>query len=90
MSKTFDITPESLYLRPQGFYDAINVRVLLNKRANDVNIGDQVVTFDDGDEIYYDKLLIASGKVNQMYILNICHKTCSSTYNNLRFSCLIL
>ena len=63
LSKSMDNNPESLYLRPQEFYDALNIRVLLEKRASDVNLEDQTVIFDDGDEIYYDQLMIATGTI---------------------------
>nr|CAB3220717.1 apoptosis-inducing factor 3-like [Phallusia mammillata] len=61
LSKAMDVNPENIYLRPQDFYDAVNIKILTQKRATEVNAEEQYVTFEDGEQIQFDKLVIATG-----------------------------
>ncbi|XP_078492604.1 apoptosis-inducing factor 3-like [Ciona intestinalis] len=61
LSKAMDIKPEAIFLRPQEFYDAVNIKIINNKRVNGVNAETQVVTCEDGDTFKYDKLMVATG-----------------------------
>jgi len=62
------INPEAIYLRTQDFYDAVNIKVLTAKQATGVDVKGQVVKFQDGDEISFDKLVIATGKFHSSVI----------------------
>jgi NAD(P)H-nitrite reductase large subunit len=47
--------------RPDNFYSENNVKALLGKKAVKINSEDRVVVLDDGQNIKYDKLLVATG-----------------------------
>jgi len=61
LSKAMDIDPEKIYLRPQQFYDSVNIKVMKNSNATEVNLKEKIVGFQDGNCIKYDKLVIATG-----------------------------
>lgn len=69
MSKAIDSDPQALYLRSQDFYDDANIKVLLKKKANHVNTKEQFVKFEDGDQISFDKLLVATGMTLLFFLL---------------------
>ncbi len=52
---------EKIYYRPSDFYERMNVTPMLGKRAVSIDFGNKKVKLDSGEEIGYDKLLIATG-----------------------------
>ncbi len=55
------ITEEELYFKNKDFYEANNIRTYLGKKALSLNAEKKIVSLDDGTELSYDKLLIATG-----------------------------
>lgn len=52
---------ERLHLRPQSWYEDNEVTIMLSTTVASVNPEKQQVLLDDGEAIYYDKLLLATG-----------------------------
>lgn len=55
------ISEEGLYIRPACFYEALNIKTYLGRKVVHVHPALQKVILDDGEEILYDKLLLATG-----------------------------
>lgn len=53
--------PETLQLRPGEWYDDNDVDLLLGRRATSVDTQSRLVSLDDGAEIAFDKLVLATG-----------------------------
>ena len=56
-----ELPPERLYFKPAAFYDDPQVEVLLNTRVAGIDRAGGAVTTDSGQEISYDKLVLALG-----------------------------
>ena len=52
---------EKLYYRPLDFYERMDITALLGKRAVSIDFENKKVKLDSGEEVGYDKLLIATG-----------------------------
>ncbi|GAB6033524.1 Apoptosis-inducing factor 3 [Chamberlinius hualienensis] len=63
LSKAMDVDVKTIFLRPPEFYSSADIQVLMNKEAKSIDILKKKVLFTDGQEINYDKLLIATGAV---------------------------
>lgn len=64
LSKDFlagDETKDEILINPADFYDANDIDVYLNTRANKVDLGRHHVYTDAGEGFRYDKLIIATG-----------------------------
>ncbi|QGP91564.1 Nitrite reductase [NAD(P)H] [Neomoorella glycerini] len=55
------IQEEGLWIRPPSFYEALGVRTCLGRRAVKVRPASGVVVLAGGEEVPYDRLLIATG-----------------------------
>lgn len=55
------VKPENMVYRKADFYDKNEVKLLLGKRAAAIDPEAKTVTLEDGKEVKYDKLLIATG-----------------------------
>uniref|UniRef100_H2Z8R5 Rieske domain-containing protein n=1 Tax=Ciona savignyi TaxID=51511 RepID=H2Z8R5_CIOSA len=71
LSKAMDVKPDAIFLRPQEFYDAVNIKIINNMRATDVNTESQVVTCEAGESFKFDKLMIATGNCGRPRTLPI-------------------
>ncbi len=56
-----DVDPDDVHLRPQGWYAEKDIELLLGRRAERLDADRRVVTLDDGEELPFDHLLIATG-----------------------------
>ncbi len=56
-----DIQEKDLWLRAQDYYQAWRFRPVLGRRVLEVNPAAQTVALDNGDQLPYDRLLVASG-----------------------------
>ncbi|MCI1965628.1 MAG: FAD-dependent oxidoreductase [Oscillospiraceae bacterium] len=54
-------TEEKMKARPAEFYEKNGVTLLCGKRAAQVDFGRKAVVLEDGEQIYYDRLFIATG-----------------------------
>jgi 3-phenylpropionate/trans-cinnamate dioxygenase ferredoxin reductase subunit len=54
-------TPDDLFVHEEGWYGDNSVELLLGVRATGLDRERQVVTLDDGRELAYDRLLLATG-----------------------------
>ncbi|KAG1649867.1 Apoptosis-inducing factor 3 [Nymphon striatum] len=61
LSKALDSSGTKLALRSEEFYESLNIQILLNKKAVEVNTGSKTVKFCDDSQIDYDKLVLATG-----------------------------
>lgn len=61
LSKTLDVTAESLHLRSQKFYDDHHIETMLNVEATALDAGTKEITLNNGYKIKYDKVYIATG-----------------------------
>jgi 3-phenylpropionate/trans-cinnamate dioxygenase ferredoxin reductase subunit len=64
LSKKFmsgEMPLERVYFKPPEFFDAEKVELKLNANAAKIDRARKVVVLDDGEELTYDKLLIATG-----------------------------
>lgn len=63
LSKTYLKAPEhgGLVLRPESFYQAQNIELLLSKRVVDINVAAKSLILQDGTTISWDKLVFATG-----------------------------
>ncbi len=55
--------PEWMPLRPDDFYEENGIQILKGININGVNFKGKIVSFDNGENLKYDKLLIATGGV---------------------------
>jgi len=55
------VEKENMFLRKKEFYEKNNIKVLLGKEATGIDPKNKIVKIDDGAQINYEKLLIASG-----------------------------
>ncbi|SMB92466.1 Pyridine nucleotide-disulphide oxidoreductase [Thermanaeromonas toyohensis ToBE] len=55
------ISEEGLYIRPPGFYEVLGIEAYLGREAVQIHPGLKKVFLDDGREIIYDRLLLATG-----------------------------
>jgi len=56
-----EMSEEELLLRPEDFYEAQGIEALLGRRVASIEPGERRVILADGQEIVYDKLLLATG-----------------------------
>ena len=56
-----DIGEEKLLFRPEGFYDKNKIKAILGKKVERIEPEKNKVILNDGEEIEYNKLLIAAG-----------------------------
>lgn len=55
------INDEGIYYRPKDYYEKYKVTPILGRRVEKVDFEEKKLYLDSGEEIYYDKLLIAVG-----------------------------
>jgi len=55
------LSPDRLALRPPGFYSQHGIDLKLGCRVQEIARGDKLVRLDDGSEVAYDALLLATG-----------------------------
>ena len=53
--------PEWMPLRPEDFFDEHNIEILKNKVVSHIGAGAKRITFENGETLAYDSLLIATG-----------------------------
>ncbi|HMJ08385.1 MAG TPA: FAD-dependent oxidoreductase [Pyrinomonadaceae bacterium] len=53
--------PEWMPLRPDDFFDEYAIEVLREKEATSINAAGKIITLNDGEDLQYDSLLIATG-----------------------------
>uniref|UniRef100_H2Z8R6 Rieske domain-containing protein n=1 Tax=Ciona savignyi TaxID=51511 RepID=H2Z8R6_CIOSA len=84
LSKAMDVKPDAIFLRPQEFYDAVNIKIINNMRATDVNTESQVVTCEAGESFKFDKLMIATGNFKRalIYKLSLSFNTIQQIFQN--------
>jgi len=58
---TGERTLEGILFRPLDFYDQNNIIFLPGKKASDLNLGHQTVLLEDGEQIAWEKLVLAVG-----------------------------
>jgi NAD(P)H-nitrite reductase large subunit len=58
---TGERTLEGMLFRPLDFYDENNITFLPGKRVSDLNLGHQTVRLEDGEQIAWEKVLLAVG-----------------------------
>lgn len=63
LSKMMDVDVKTILLRPKEFYDNGDIQVLTNKEASEIDILQRKVSFKDGQNLKYDKLLLATGAI---------------------------
>lgn len=56
-----EIKPSKIYFRPKDYYEKNKVKPILGKKVERVCFDENRVLLKDGEELYYDKLLIATG-----------------------------
>lgn len=64
LSKKFlsgDLPAERLYIKPASFYDDPQIRLCLNTRVTSIDRGKKSVAIGAGDNLGYDKLILATG-----------------------------
>lgn len=61
VSKTMDLDVQKILLRSQSFYDDNNIETKLGTQATALNTETQMITLDNGEELHYDYLFIATG-----------------------------
>ncbi len=54
---------ERMLFRPPDFYEKNNIRTILGRKAEQLNIDDHTIKLDDGRKITWEKLLLATGGV---------------------------
>ncbi|MCL5674175.1 MAG: FAD-dependent oxidoreductase [Candidatus Omnitrophica bacterium] len=58
-------TEEDLLLRNKSYYEEMGVNLILGKKAGNLDTKNKKVVLSDGKEIFFDKLLIATGSLPQ-------------------------
>lgn len=61
LSKSMDVTAESIYLRPPEFYEKYGIDVQCKSEVTKLNSAGRSVTLANGNTIEYEQLLIATG-----------------------------
>lgn len=61
VSKILDFDPQKQALRPQSFYNTHYIETKLKNAATNLDIKRQIVTLNDGEELHYSYLFIATG-----------------------------
>ncbi|KAK6968220.1 apoptosis-inducing factor 3-like isoform X1 [Biomphalaria glabrata] len=61
LSKAMSIKPEEIALRSHQFYDEHDIEILLSKEVTKVLPEDKKIELNDGSELKYDSLVIATG-----------------------------
>lgn len=61
-----DINEKRFFLSPEKYYDDRNIKVLLDTNVESINKDKKAVTINSGEEISYDKLILANGSSNFM------------------------
>ncbi|WP_435746092.1 nitrite reductase large subunit NirB [Nocardioides sp. SYSU DS0663] len=61
LTSFFEVGADALSLLPDGEYDDPRVRLVLGTAVTGVDAGAQVVALDDGTELAYDELVLATG-----------------------------
>jgi len=56
-----EVDKKELFYRPANFYQAHNIEPLLGRRAVSLDPAAGRITLDDGKELPYDRLLVATG-----------------------------
>ncbi|XP_077016414.1 apoptosis-inducing factor 3 isoform X3 [Tamandua tetradactyla] len=64
LSKSLDLQPEQLALRPKEFFRAYGIEVLTEAQVVTVDVKNKKVVFKDGFKLEYSKLLLAPGSRN--------------------------
>lgn len=59
-----DIDEKSFFLSPEEWYKAQNIELLLNTRVEAINSKECTITLQTGEEVHYDKLILATGSSN--------------------------
>ncbi|MEK0326797.1 MAG: FAD-dependent oxidoreductase, partial [Nitrosopumilus sp.] len=55
------LTIDKVFLKDEEFYKQERIEIIRNRRATSVDIHSHLVTFDDGSELEFERLLIATG-----------------------------
>lgn len=55
------LTIDKVFLKDEEFYKQERIEIIRNRRATSVDIHSHVVTFDDGSELEFERLLFATG-----------------------------
>ena len=66
LSKAFlyeELNEKRLYLKSKEYYEKNSINILKNRRANLINTKQKFILLDNGDQYYYEKLVIASGSL---------------------------
>ncbi|WP_109316568.1 NAD(P)/FAD-dependent oxidoreductase [Pseudovibrio ascidiaceicola] len=64
LSKKFlsgDVEPDALFIRPEAFYEANNIDLKVNAHVESIDLEKKSVTLASGEELSWDKLLLATG-----------------------------
>jgi NADH oxidase (H2O-forming) len=59
-----DIADKRFFVSPEEWYDKNNIKVTLGVRVEKINKDNSIVTLDNGSELSYDKLILATGASN--------------------------
>lgn len=59
-----DIADKRFFVSPEEWYDKNNIKVSLGVRVEKINKDNNTVTLDNGSELCYDKLILATGASN--------------------------
>jgi 3-phenylpropionate/trans-cinnamate dioxygenase ferredoxin reductase subunit len=60
-----EVPRDHTFLRPQSWYGDNDVELMLSTRAKEIDTAAKVVRLDGGDDVAYDKLLLATGGQNR-------------------------
>jgi NADPH-dependent 2,4-dienoyl-CoA reductase/sulfur reductase-like enzyme/nitrite reductase/ring-hydroxylating ferredoxin subunit len=58
-----EVEPEWMPLRSKKFFEAYDIEIMLQKRVTSVKPKGKNVTFENGESLHYDKLLLATGSI---------------------------
>ncbi|KZL17019.1 Rhodocoxin reductase [Pseudovibrio axinellae] len=64
LSKKFlrgEVEPDALFIRPEAFYELHNIDLMLNAHVNHIDLGKKSLRLSGGEEVQWDKLLLATG-----------------------------
>lgn len=56
-----DTNPENLLVNKKSWYEEKNIKVILKKIVEKIDVAENIVVLDDGQKIQYEKLLLATG-----------------------------
>ncbi|MGB9857725.1 MAG: NAD(P)/FAD-dependent oxidoreductase [Dictyoglomaceae bacterium] len=77
------IDDEKIYYRPKDYYEKYKVKPILGRRVEKVDFEKKKLYLDDGEEVYYDKLLIATG--GKPFIPNISGLNKRNVFTFIKF-----